>query len=106
MRRRPPHLSIRQAAAAARISETRWRQIESGVRHFRGQAFPERGPDPTVARMAAVVAVTPGQLTAAGRPGAAAELEALLLVGGNHLTRRQQERLVRETRGDDAGNGG
>ena len=99
-------MSIRQAAGLARMSETRWRQIESGVRHFRGQAFPERGPDPTVARMAAVAGVTPEQLTAAGRPGAAAELAALLLVGANHLTRRQRRRLEEETHAGDAGNGG
>lgn len=85
----------------AGISETRWRQIESGVRHFRGQVFPERGPDPTVARMARVVGVTPEQLTARGRPGAAAELEALLLVGANHLTRNQLRRLEKDTRSDD-----
>lgn len=73
-REQPPRMSIRQAAKRTGISEARWRQIEHGVRYFRGQPYPESGPAPIVARMAATVGVTAAELTAAGRADAAAEL--------------------------------
>lgn len=101
MRERPPRQSIRAAATAAGISEGRWRQIEHGVRRFRGTAYPERGPAPTIAKMARAVGAVPEQLAAAGRPDAAAELEALLTVAGPHLTKRQSDALRKLTGKDD-----
>lgn len=78
LREQRPHMSIRSAASAAGISESRWRQIESGVRWFRGVPYEERGtPAVTVARMAQAVGATPQQLAGAGRKDAAEELEAL-----------------------------
>ncbi len=78
MREKPPRMSMRQAAREAGISETRWRQLEAGVRDFRGVKYAEPpGPAQTIARMALAVGATPAQLTEAGRPDAAAELEAM-----------------------------
>ena len=77
MREKPPRMSMREAARAARISDARWRQIEHGVRYFRGIPYPEIGPAQTIARMAHAVGVTAAQLTEAGRADAAAELEAM-----------------------------
>jgi Helix-turn-helix domain len=78
LREAPPHMSGHEASRRAGISEARWRQIESGIRWFRGVAYAESGPKKTVAKMAQVVGATPGQLTRAGRPDAAGELKALL----------------------------
>jgi transcriptional regulator with XRE-family HTH domain len=72
-----PRKSIRQAAVEAGISDTRWRQIETGRRTFRGQAFPETAPPEILARMAQAVGVPPAELEEAGRADAAAELLAL-----------------------------
>ena len=96
---------MREAAGLARISETRWRQLEHGVRHFRGQAWPERGPAPTIAKMARAVGVTPEQLAAAGRPDAAGELQALLIVAGPMLNRRQRRMLGELAHDDDEDDG-
>jgi hypothetical protein len=98
-RERPPRMSIRAAAAEAGISESRWRQIENGVRMFRGTPYPESGPAQTVAKMAAVVGVTPDQLTHAARPDAAGELEAIL-AESTELTARQKRYLGRKVRRD------
>lgn len=68
-------LSIRKAAAAAGISEARWRQLEGGFRNTTIGYAPEDAPDGTLARMALAVGVIPGELRAAGRPEAAALLE-------------------------------
>jgi len=78
LREKPPRMSIREAAARAGISDARWRQIEHGVRYFRGVPHPETGPAPTVAKMAFAVGVTPDDLSGAGRADAAGELEAIL----------------------------
>ncbi len=57
-------LSAREAARRAGISEGRWRQIASGYQVVSAGIYaPVRGPAPTLARMAAVVGVTPAQLT-------------------------------------------
>jgi len=78
LREAPPAMSGHEASRRAGISEARWRQIEGGVRWFRGVPYAESGPKKTVARMVWVVGGTPGQLAEAGRPDAAGELEALL----------------------------
>lgn len=78
-REEAPRMSIRAAAEQAGISETRWRQIESGRRMFQGKPWPERAPAAILARMARVVSVTATELEKAGRPDAAAELDALPL---------------------------
>lgn len=89
-------MSIKKAAAAAGISDTRWRQIEHGMRQVRGEPVQEIGPSPTVAAMAAVVGATPADLEAAGRPDAAGELAAILeaLDGAGSFTARQKRALA------------
>jgi len=70
-------LSARTAAGRAGISEGRWRQIAGGYQVVSSGVYAAvRGPAPTLARMAAVVGVTPAELTAAGRPDAASVLAA------------------------------
>jgi transcriptional regulator with XRE-family HTH domain len=70
-------LSAREAARRAGISEGRWRQIASGYQVVSAGVYaPVRGPAQTLARMAAVVGVTPAQLRRAGRPDAARALAA------------------------------
>ena len=78
-REEPPRLSIAAAARLADMSDTRWRQLESGYRLFHGRYEPETAPAQTLAAMARAVGVTPAELRDAGRPDAAGELEALLL---------------------------
>jgi hypothetical protein len=70
-------LSARKAAPLAGIGEARWRQITSGYQSVSGSRIPVRAPDDTLARMAAVVGVTPEELRQNGRPEAAEELERL-----------------------------
>lgn len=101
-------MSIRQAAMEADISESRWRQIEHGIRMFRGIAYPETdAPAATVARMAFVVGAVPGDLAGAGREDAAGELEALLasvkMTGSfsGRQKRRLAERLKRRQAEDE-----
>jgi hypothetical protein len=68
-------LSAREAARRAGISEGRWRQIAGGYQVVSAGVYaPVHGPAQTLARMAAVVGVTPAQLTEAGRPDAAKAL--------------------------------
>jgi hypothetical protein len=69
-------LSIREASRRAGISYGRWRQIVTGQQHVsQGVVAPVRNaPAKTVARMARVVGVTPGDLEKAGRGDAADEL--------------------------------
>ena len=74
---RVPHMSRREAARRAGISETRWRQIENGIIRVRGADYPEVAPAGTLARIALVVGITPAELESAGRPDAAAELAQL-----------------------------
>jgi transcriptional regulator with XRE-family HTH domain len=70
-------LSAREAARRAGISEGRWRQITSGYQVVSAGVYaPVRGPAATLARMAAVVGVTPAQLRQAGRADAAKALGA------------------------------
>lgn len=98
LREAPPRMSIKKAAAAAGISDTRWRQIEHGWRPAGGgQHVPEKGPSPTVAQMAYVVGATPAQLAEAGRADAAGELQAILdaLDGAAPFTGRQKSALAK-----------
>lgn len=68
-------LSAREAARRSGISEGRWRQIAGGYQVVSAGVYaPVRGPAGTLARMAAVVGVTPAQLRQAGRPDAARAL--------------------------------
>src|SRR5215469_2152704 len=70
-------MSAREAARRAGISEGRWRQIASGYQVVSAGVYaPVHGPAGTLARMAAVVGVTPAQLRKAGRPDAARALAA------------------------------
>jgi len=70
-------LSIRRAATLAGMSYGRWRQITNGYQNVSPGSYARvRAPAETLARMARVVGVEPGELTAAGRPDAAAELAA------------------------------
>jgi hypothetical protein len=71
-------MSIKKAARAADISDTRWRQIEQGFRMHRGKPEAEPpAPAPILARMARAVEVTPAELESVGRGDAAAELAAM-----------------------------
>jgi hypothetical protein len=71
-------LTQNAAAAAAGISGPRWRQIANGYETKAGMRIPVVGPDETVARMALAVGVTSDALRAAGRDGAANELEDMV----------------------------
>lgn len=74
---RRARLSAREAARRAGISEGRWRQITGGYQVVSAGVYaPVRGPAGTLARMAAVVGVTPSQLRQAGRDDAAQVLDA------------------------------
>jgi hypothetical protein len=74
---RRARLSAREAARRAGISEGRWRQITGGYQVVSAGVYaPVRGPAGTLARMAAVAGVTPGQLRQAGREDAAEVLDA------------------------------
>jgi len=70
-------ITQREAARRAGISDTRWRQIVAGYQAIGGRKVEFRSPDETLARMARVVDVSPEQLEAAGREGAAVALRAI-----------------------------
>lgn len=76
-RLQPPRMPVTEASRLAGISDTRWSQLENGYRMNRGQPEAEHAPAATLARMAQVVGATAADLEQAGRPDAAAELEAL-----------------------------
>jgi transcriptional regulator with XRE-family HTH domain len=72
-------ISAREAARRAGMSEGRWRQITAGYQVVSPGVYAQvHGPAGTLARMAAVVGVTPDQLRAAGRDDAATVLAAQL----------------------------
>ena len=96
LREAPPRMSIRQAAVAAtrlarsmnaadpdnpvpvpEVSASTWGQIEKGSRMHGGRPEKRGAPAATLAVMAVTAGATPGELTEAGRPDAAGELEAL-----------------------------
>ncbi len=65
-------LSAREAARRAGLSEGRWRQITGGYQVVSPGVYAHvRGPAATLAKMAAVAGVSPGELRAAGRDDAA-----------------------------------
>jgi hypothetical protein len=71
-------LSVREAARRAGLSYGRWRQIVAGYQNVSpGSYAAVHAPAGTLARMAHVVGVTPGELTAAGREDAARALEEI-----------------------------
>jgi len=68
-------LSIREAARRAGISYGRWRQITSGYQNVSpGEFAAVHAPARTLARMAAVVGVTPEQMEGEGQRPDAAEI--------------------------------
>jgi hypothetical protein len=70
-------MSIRKASKQAGISYGRWRQITSGYQNVSPGSYARvTAPADTLARMAAVVSVTPEQLEEAGRPDAAGSLRS------------------------------
>lgn len=70
--------SIRQLAANAGISDTRWRHVVKGWQPGRGGVKVDvRAPALTLARMAAVVGVDPDDLAVAGRDDASALMAKL-----------------------------
>ncbi len=72
-------ISAREAARRAGLSEGRWRQITAGYQVVSPGVYAQvRGPAGTLARMAAVVGVTPDELRSAGRDDAATVLAARL----------------------------
>jgi len=72
------NLSIREAARRAGISYGRWRQITQGYQNVSPGSFaPVHAPAKTVAKMAAVVGVTPEQMEAEGERPDAAEIMRL-----------------------------
>ena len=71
--------SIRQLAANAGMSDTRWGQITRGwQRNSAGKVIPARASDEMLARMALVLELTPEDLVTVGRKDAAQELTRLL----------------------------
>lgn len=112
-RSRMPKLSMREAARRAGISPAYWRMLETGVRRVKGQEFPERASDETLAKMAYVVGVEPGELRDVKRPEAAAVLEAILasppdpvgqlvqaVRGSAEFTEQQKREIIKYMRGE------
>jgi hypothetical protein len=73
-------MTATQAAQATEgaISATYWRDVERGYGGRRGQRAPARASDMTLAAMARVTGVTPGQLAGAHREEAARVLTEIL----------------------------
>jgi transcriptional regulator with XRE-family HTH domain len=96
-------LSAREAARRAGLSEGRWRQIASGYQVVSAGVYaPVRGPAGTLARMAAVVGVTPEQLRRAGRPDAAQALAATPTAHEDAEVGQELLQRVREMNSDQA----
>ncbi|MDO2978301.1 hypothetical protein [Mycobacteroides abscessus] len=74
-----PKLSVRSAARAADMSDSRWRQIIKGYRQETADLrVPVRAPAVTLARMALVVGATADELRDVGREDAVEELQDLI----------------------------
>lgn len=72
-RRLASGMSMRRAAAAADLSEGRWRQIVKGYQQAaKGIRVPVNAPDETLARMANAMKVHPDEMETAGHPEVAA----------------------------------
>lgn len=70
-----PRMTQKKAAAAAGMSDARWRQLVTGyVSVGNGYFAPQTARPDTLARMAKAVGVTPAQLAEVGRDDAAQEL--------------------------------
>lgn len=77
-RRLAQGVSMRKAAAAAELSEGRWRQIAKGYQQAaRGMRVPVNTTPETLARMAAAVNVEPDEMERAGHPDVADLLRAM-----------------------------
>lgn len=73
-------ISIREAARRARLSDTRWHQVVTGVQRKAGSEVPVNPTVRTVVAMADAVGVDPAKaLEAAGRVGVSAESIAAML---------------------------
>ncbi|WP_158920608.1 hypothetical protein [Streptomyces sp. NBRC 109706] len=70
-------IQVKDAAQAAGISLSHWRQIVTGCQAIKGGYKSVRAPDGTLAKMANAVGVTPEELESAGRAGAASALRAI-----------------------------
>ena len=84
-RRKRLGYSFKTAGRLAGMSDSRWRQLETGSRPFKGVTVQETANDHALARMAHAVRVTPGELREAGHAEAAeilADLAALQAQGG------------------------
>ena len=72
------NLSIREAARRAGLSYGRWRQVTQGYQNVSPGSFaPVHAPAKTVAKMAAVVGITPEQMETEGQRPDAAEIMRL-----------------------------
>jgi len=107
-------MSKRAAAALAGLSESRYRQLESGGREIRGTWIPEDAADPVLARMALAVRLAPGDIrpfseraalmladllaerNANGRQDADDAARMVDALGGRGLTGRQRAALEAE----------
>lgn len=83
----PQSPSMRQAAAWADVSETLWRQLESGYESRAGLKLPVRVGDEKLANMAWVVGADPGEL-AGCRPEAGKIYRAILARRGAYVPPR------------------
>jgi transcriptional regulator with XRE-family HTH domain len=90
-------ISAREAARRAGISEGRWRQISGGYQVVSPGVYARvRGPAATLAKMAAVVGVSPAELRVSGRNDAAEVL--LRQQGAEALLREHEQRKPDEER--------
>lgn len=72
--RESAEITIADAAKAAKITDTRWSQIERGHERRKGIDVPARAKAGTLARMARVVGIPPDRLESEGRRPDAAEI--------------------------------
>lgn len=99
-----PGMSVRKAAAAAEISEGRWRQIIKGYNQVDKQtSVPVRAPASTLARMARAVGATPDQLREVGRDDAADEMAVLPIKSTAEDASRNGGAVHRGAAGSDVG---
>lgn len=87
----PRGLSMRAAAKLAGVSETHWRNVESGKESKAGMQIPVRAAADTLARMARVVGLTPERLTQAGRADAAEILDEIIRREHEPASRREHQ---------------
>jgi hypothetical protein len=91
-----PPLSLRKAAAAARISYTQWRNLTLGMPRL-GYRIQVHATATTVARMAEAVGAAPEDIAKRGRPDAAAHMaKAEEVRVGHDALERHWARLTRD----------